>query len=200
MANRWGDTALLLVETQNEFMHPGGAFHQGVLPVAQKNGCLANLVELARRARDRVLLVYAPISFSPDMKELAGRGGVFAGVKAAGALVQGSFGARFFAEMQPQPSDVVLEGRRGISAFHQSALDDILRQRGVRRLAIGGFLTNVCVESTVRSAYDFGYGVTVIRDATACNSMEEQEFCETRILPYFARVIDAREFLAETRS
>jgi nicotinamidase-related amidase len=92
---------------------------------------------------------------------------------------------------------LILQGRRGIAAFHESGLHEMLQERGVRRIAIGGFLTNVCVESTVRSAYDYGYDITVIRDATACNSLEEQHFCETKILPYFGRVVTTEEFLAE---
>jgi len=197
MAEQLSETALLLVETQNEFMHPGGMFHEGILAVARQNGCLTNLVELARRARGRVLLVYAPIEFSPGHSELADRCGILAGVKATGALARGSFGARFFSELEPEPSDLIVSDRRGISAFHQTDLDRLLRQRGVRRLAVGGFLTNVCVESTVRSAYDYGYDIIVIRDATACNSVEEQLFCETKILPYFARLASANEFLME---
>ena len=197
MSERLSDTALLLLETQNEFMHPGGKFHDGVLAVARANGCFGNLAELARRARERILLVYAPISFAPGHPELAGRTGILANVRTTGAFVEGGFGARFFHEMEPEPCDVVIRNRRGICPFHQTELDGLLRDRGVRRLAICGFLTNVCVESSVRTAYDFGYEVTVVRDATACLSLEEQAFCETRILPNFARVAATSEFLAE---
>jgi nicotinamidase-related amidase len=194
---RLSSTALLFVETQNEFMHPAGVFHEPILPVARRNGCFGNLVELARRARGQILLAYAPISFAPGHPELAGRCGVLVGVKTRGALERGSFGARIFSDMQPEPSDLAVEARPGISAFHESGLDARLRERGVRRLAVAGFLTNVCVESTVRSAYDYGYEVLVVHDATACNSIEEQTFCETRILPYFADVISTRDFLTE---
>jgi len=199
MTGRLTETALLLVETQNEFMHPGGIFHEGILPVARQNGCFANLVELARRARERILLVYAPISFSPDHSELTGRMGIFARVKTTGAFKRGGFGVRFFSEMEPQSSDLVLGDRRGISPFHRTDLDRLLRERGVQRLAIAGFLTNICVESTVRSAYDHGYEVIVVNDATACLSLEEQTFCETRILPNFARVVSTNDFLTEIR-
>jgi len=190
-------TALLLVETQNEFMHPGGKFHEGILAVARQNGCLSNLAELARRSRGHIPLVYAPISFSPGYPELVGRLGVLERVKSAGAFLEGAFGARFFSEMEPQPCDLVLRDRKGISPFHQTDLDRLLRERGIGKLAIGGFMTNLCVESAVRSAYDFGYEVIVVRDATACLSLEEQTFCETRILLHFARVTSTNDFLAE---
>ncbi len=192
-------TALLLIETQNEFMHPGGAFHGGIRAVAQSNGCFANLVELARRCRGSIPLVYAPIYFNPGHDELAGRCGILSGVREAGALVRGGFGARFFDALQPEPSDLILQDRHGINAFHQSGLHELLQQNGIRRLAVCGFLTNVCVETSVRAAYDYGYEITVIRDATACNSIEEQQFCEDRILPYFAQVAGTEEFLSRIR-
>ena len=191
------DTALLLIETQNEFMHPGGKFHDGIQEVARRNGCFTNLVELARRARGRAPLVYVPIAFQAGHPELAGRTGVLANVRKVKAFVEESFGARFFADLEPQPGDLVIRGRKAISPFHGTDLDRLLREQGVRRLAIAGFLTNVCVETTVRAAYDYNYEVTVVADATACLSMEEQRFCETRILPYFARVVTTSEFLDE---
>jgi nicotinamidase-related amidase len=190
-------TAIVLLETINEFMHPGGAFHAGIQAVARRNGCLTNLVELARRARGRVPLVYAPIHFQPGHADIKDREGILAKVCERRALLRDSFGARFFPEIEPQSGDLVLDGQRGISAFHGTDLDRLLRERGIRHVAVGGFLTNVCVESTVRSAYDFGYRVTVVSDATACNSPEEQAFAETRILPYFARVLTTENFLAE---
>jgi len=196
MAQKAPDTALLLIETLNEFMHPGGAFHAGIQAVARRNGCLANLVELARRARGRLPLIYAPIAFEPTYADIASREGILTGVVQRRALARGSFGARFFQEMAPQPDDLVIEDKRGISVFHGTSLDRLLRARGIRRVALAGFLTNVCVESSARSAYDFGYHVTVIADATAANSVEEQHFAETRTLPYFARVVSTEAFLA----
>ncbi len=45
--------------------------------------------------------------------------------------------------------------------------DFILRQRGIQNIALGGFLTNCCVESTMRSAYERGYNVITLKDCCA---------------------------------
>ena len=46
----------------------------------------------------------------------------------------------------------------------------ILQDHGIQNVAAAGFLSNVCVEATARSAYDRGYSVCVIKDATAATS------------------------------
>ncbi|NJM08671.1 isochorismatase family protein [Candidatus Gracilibacteria bacterium] len=56
---------------------------------------------------------------------------------------------------------------------HRSGLI-ILRQRGIANVALGGFLTNCCVESTKRTAYELGYTVVTLTDCTATTSEEEQ--------------------------
>ena len=48
--------------------------------------------------------------------------------------------------LAPEPQDIVIEGKRGLDAFASTNLDFILRARGITTIALGGFLTNCCVE------------------------------------------------------
>jgi len=59
---------------------------------------------------------------------------------------------------------VVLEGERGLDSFATTNLDFILRGRGITTIAPGGFLTNCCVESTMRIGYEKGYHVITVAD------------------------------------
>ena len=61
----------------------------------------------------------------------------------------------------------VAEGTRGLCGFATTNLDFILRSRGITDIALAGFLTNCCVESTMRSAYEKGYRVVTLTDCTA---------------------------------
>ena len=54
-------------------------------------------------------------------------------------------------------------------------LDFLLRQKGAKNVVLGGFLTNCCVESTMRSAYELGYHVYTLKDCCAASSMAAQE-------------------------
>lgn len=62
------------------------------------------------------------------------------------------------------PQDVFLR-KQGSDAFHQTALEQILRDRGVTRLVVCGMQTEFCVESTVRRALALGFEVTLAADA-----------------------------------
>jgi len=52
-----------------------------------------------------------------------------------------------------------------VGAFLGTALDELLRERGVTQIFLGGVSTSVGVESTARSAYDLGYNVVFVSDA-----------------------------------
>ncbi len=57
------------------------------------------------------------------------------------------------------------------SSFEKTNLNDLLKGYGVEELAIAGFMTHVCVNSTARAAFNHGYRATVIGNATATRSL-----------------------------
>ena len=71
--------------------------------------------------------------------------------------------------------------------FNNTNLYELLKEGNIKNVVIGGFLTNFCVESTSRTAYDRGYGVTVIKDTTATNSEQEQNHSEQKIFRCWGR-------------
>jgi nicotinamidase-related amidase len=66
----------------------------------------------------------------------------------------------------PAPGEPVL-GKKSLSAFATTSLDELLRQAGIGHLIIAGVATSGCVLSTARWAVDTGYRVTVCADACA---------------------------------
>ena len=67
-------------------------------------------------------------------------------------------------ELEQQPGDFLVSKQR-VGAFIGTALDDYLRQRGVTQIFLAGVATSAGVESTARSAYDYGYNVALVVDA-----------------------------------
>ncbi|WP_414461676.1 cysteine hydrolase family protein [Hyphomicrobium sp. DY-1] len=57
------------------------------------------------------------------------------------------------------------------SSFEKTNLDDLLKGYGVEEVALVGFMTHVCVNSTARAAFNHGYRATVIGNATATRSL-----------------------------
>ena len=83
--------------------------------------------------------------------------GILTGIKENEIFKSGTWGADFCYIMKPQPGDLVASGKRGLCGFATTNLDFILRQNDCKNIVLGGFLTNCCVESTMRSGYELGY-------------------------------------------
>jgi nicotinamidase-related amidase len=56
------------------------------------------------------------------------------------------------------------------NAFAGTELDEVLKACSVRQVVFAGFMTHMCVSSTVRSAVDHGYGAVVV--ASACGTRD----------------------------
>ncbi|HEU0193535.1 MAG TPA: cysteine hydrolase [Gaiellales bacterium] len=191
-------TAVVLIEYQNDFTSEGGALHDAVSGVMDDTGMLDNskaLIDEARQAGATV--VHAPITFAEGYGELGDPDavyGILKGVIDSGAFVKGSWGAAICDDMAPQEGDIVVEGKRGLDTFATTNLDFILRSRDIKTVALGGFLTNCCVESTMRTAYEKGYDVVTLTDCTAATSDEEQRVAVARDYPMFSRPMTGSEF------
>ena len=184
-------TAVVLVEYQNDFTTEGGTLHGAVEGVMKQNDMLENsqrVVESARRAGATIL--HAPITFAPGYGELGDPDkvyGILKGVIDSNSFVKGTWGAEICDEMAPHEGDIVVEGKRGLDTFATTNIDFILRSRGIETVAISGFLTNCCVESTMRTAYEKGYDVITLTDCTAATSDEEQRVATARDYPMFSQ-------------
>jgi ureidoacrylate peracid hydrolase len=117
----------------------------------ESNKMLDNAVETARIARTKgVKILHAPITFTDDYSELsASPYGILGNVKNGGCFIASQWGGAFNERMKPEAGDITVSGKRGLCAFASTNLDFILRQNGIEVLAIAGFLTNCCVESTM---------------------------------------------------
>ena len=135
----------------------------------------ARLVTLARNQGCTIL--HCPISFQRGHLELSSPHpyGILAGVKEGEAFEHGSWGADFSSSMMPHPGDLVVKGKSGLCGFASTNLDFLLRQRQIDTIILGGFLTNCCVESTMRTAYEKGYTVYTVQDCMAATSMEAHQ-------------------------
>ena len=87
------------------------------------------------------------------------------------AYPPGSEGAQFLPDIAPKPGEIVLT-KTVSGAFTGTILDRVLRHMGISYLFVCGFVTDECVETTVRDALDYGYLASIIRDATTAYTRE----------------------------
>jgi ureidoacrylate peracid hydrolase len=107
----------------------------------------------AAGARARCRCDLGPIRFAPDCRELSREPyGILKGVVHGKTFQEGTWGAEIVDALKPHADHIIVEGKRGLCGFATTNLDFILRGRGIRNVALGGFLTNCCVESTMRMA------------------------------------------------
>jgi nicotinamidase-related amidase len=191
-------TAVVLIEYQNEFTSEGGVLHGAVSAVMDKTGMLAKTVAFVEAARAAgVTVMHAPITFAPGYGELTRHPyGILKGVVDGNAFVKGSWGAAIVDDLTPADGDILIEGKRGLDTFASTNLDFILRSKGIETVILGGFLTNCCVESTMRSAYENGYQVITLTDCMAATSPEEHDNAIAYDFPMFSIPMESAEVKA----
>lgn len=155
------ETALLIIDAINPFDFPGGQqlARQG-LKTAR---AIARLAERARRAR-------VPVVFVNDN---LGRWRSDCAALIAYCLNLGGSGAQVVETLRPTKSDFVVL-KSTLSGFHQTPLDAMLRQGGVRTTVLTGFVTGNCVLFTAAEAYMRDFRVVVPPDCVIDRTAKQQ--------------------------
>ncbi len=165
------ETALLLVDLQNDFIHPNGAYGragQGAAEIAALPARIAPLAQAMRAAGGWIAATQftlvpakggAPI-IAPHLHKLRP-------FLAKGDFTPHGWGHAIVDELQP--IDLAVE-KIAYNAFFNTRLDWVLRKCGIRRLLVAGIVTNGGVASTVRDAHVRDYEVAVLSDGCAAFS------------------------------
>ena len=169
-------TALVLVDMQNDFLHPDGAYGRA----GQKSADMAALVPRLKGMCEHMRAVGGWI-VSTHFTLVPGRGGepfISPHLKALrpflgrGDFVPGSFGHGLIDALQPADLSV---SKVAFSAFYQSRLQWVLNRAGIRTLVFGGIVTGGGVASTVRDGHVRDFECIVLDDGCAAFSVEAHE-------------------------
>ena len=190
-------TALVLIEFQNDFTSEGGTLHGAVAEVMAATDTVGHGQQALAAAHEAgATVIHSPISFQPGYYEISAHPyGILKGVVDSTSFVKDTWGCEIVESMAPADGDIVLEGKRGLDAFGSTNLDFILRSKGITTVVLAGFLTNCCVESTMRSAYEKGFEVYTLTDAVGATSLPEHENAITYDYPMFSKPITTAEFV-----
>lgn len=142
--------ALLLIDIQNDYF-PGGAMALAGPEAAGRNA--AALLARFRAAGRPVFHI---------RHEAAHPGATF--------FLPGTPGADIHACVAPLPGETVIL-KHWPNSFRETGLAQALDACGAKRLAVAGMMTHMCVDATVRAAFDLGYAVTVAADACAARDL-----------------------------
>jgi nicotinamidase-related amidase len=189
-------TALFVMDFQNEIVDPKGAIgsHGLAEQVIQMNAIPTTAKVLAAARKAGMLVVHVTVAFRPGHPEIAEGSALFQGIKDAGALVEGSWGAEIHPDLTPVDGEVVVT-KRGVSAFAGTDLELVLRNRGIDNVVLTGIATTFVIEGTARHAVDLGIPVIVLDDC--CASMTgDMHMASLVVLGHLATLSNSGEFIA----
>lgn len=97
-------------------------------------------------------------------------------------------------ELEQQPDDYLVSKQRW-GAFIGTSLDEYLRGRGVTQVVVAGVATSAGVESTARSAHDYGYNVVLAVDAMTDRDIDQHRHSIEKIFPRLGETAITAEIL-----
>jgi nicotinamidase-related amidase len=190
-------TALILIGYQNDYFASDGILREVIEETLTINNVLKNTTSLLNRLVDTpVLIISTPIQFTPDYRELVKPVGILKVIKEVGAFKMGSKGSETIPELDQFGERIKkVPGKRGLNAFSNTQLDDILQRRNIINIVLAGVVTSICIDSTGRSASERGYKVIILSDCTSGRTEFEQKYYCDEIFPLYAEVINHIQLL-----
>ncbi len=175
MAKYDPETALIVVDMQNDFADPEGSLYvrggEDVVPLVNRE------IELARGAHATV--VYTQDWHPEHTPHFARDGGIW-----PVHCVQGTWGAEFHPQLEVE-GEVVRkgvggeDGYSGFSTRHPESgeerpteLEDLLRRHQIRKVVVAGLATDYCVKETVIDAAERGFEVALLSEAVRAVELE----------------------------
>ena len=177
-------SALLIVDMQNDFVHPEGGFAQMAREAPEARidmpflmGTIPRVQRLAEafRAAGRPV-VYIAHMVKPDYSDAQfpyWRVGLHPGISRP-FIVDGTWGAQIIDALQPRTGEHLVI-KKGFGGFSNTPLDTILRTMGVSTCVVAGVTTCVCVSTTVRGGVEHNYRMILVKDAVAEINHETHE-------------------------
>lgn len=187
------NTALIVVDVQNDYCHPDGAIAKSGNDVSSVKKMMPNLCNLLDAAREHSV----PIIFLQTNHDKTTDSEVWLSRFPDGVnpiCKTGSWGAEFY-EVEPQSIDIIVKKHR-YSGFIHTMLESILRTLKIETLIITGVSTNLCVESTARDGFMLDYRIVLMNDACAAFSKEEHEMTLKTVDTYFGMVADTEQVVS----
>jgi len=195
MATPTHKTAIVLIDPYNDFLHPSGKAYPRLADSLKDTNTIEHLQELVTTARAQKIPIYYGLHQQVRLGFLTGWNHattIQKSQKESTVFQEGTWGVEIFEGLGPDVEgngDVVFSKHWCSSSFQHTDLDYQLRQRDITHLVFGGLTANTCLESTARYAYELGYHVTMLKDATAGFTTVAKDAATDLIWPLFANEV-----------
>lgn len=198
--------ALFVVDVQNGFMSPGGSYDKMKYNIKEYRKIIEPLKQTIRQVRTLKI----PILFSKAVREASGIDTTDhlhkilptkrrERIRRNPLCVRDSWESDFIEEVKVDPKkDYVIEKRRD-SAFRGTELEIWLNALKIDTLIFTGIDTAVCVESTLRDAFNIGYDVILLSDVTSSLTPQFYDTSLAEVREHFGLVMPSKDVFSHLK-
>ncbi|MDB5526101.1 MAG: hypothetical protein JWM58_3864 [Rhizobium sp.] len=187
--------ALLVIDMQRDFVEDGA-----IMEVAMARARIPEMKRILDRCRETGVPVFFTRHVLSDRFDISPLETAYIPRLKTAGMREGTPGADVIPELAPLPEETVIVKHR-YDAFYNTPLDTALRNvrgaGGVDTVVVIGTVTNICCESTARSAFMRDYKVAFISDANGGLDTASHEATLDIVGKVFGRVMSTDELLAE---
>jgi ureidoacrylate peracid hydrolase len=191
--------ALIVIDVQNGFVSKGGSYNLLGMDTSQYERIIPRIQDLIAKCRNAAI----PVFYTQAVRESSGIDLLTRThqilprareerIMKKPICVRGTWDAEIVDDIKPLSDDHIVIKRRD-SAFHDTEIGVWLRSLGVDTLIFCGIDTSICVETSLREAFNIGYDVVLISDATASSNHKHYESTLENVKGYYGLVMDLQE-------
>src|SRR5437763_12760484 len=191
--------ALIVTDVQNGFVSKGGSYDLLGMEISHYREVIPKIRDLITTCRDARI----PVFYTQAVREASG---IDLLTKTHKILpksreerimkrpicIRGTWDADIVDDIKPVDTDHIVIKRRD-SAFHDTEIGVWLRSIRVDTIIFCGIDTSICVETSLRDAFNIGYDVVLVSDATASSNKKHYESTLENVRGYYGIVIDIEE-------
>lgn len=199
VGNRAVNIALVVVDMQNGFVSPEGSYAKLGMNISHYRSIIPKIRELIDFCRNAGI----PIFYTEAVREASGID-LLTHVHIllpksreerhkVPICIRGTWDGNTIDELKPTDKDHLIIKRRD-GAFQDTELRMWLQSLGINSLVFCGVDTSICVETSLREAFNLGYDVMVISDATASGHKDHYTTTLERVGNYYGVVMNFDRF------
>jgi len=191
------DTALLISECQNGMTNPEYSTNDLLSGQVTKRRTIENIDALAKALRQvGVPVFHATVQGLPGFRGWAANSPLTGSIKKR-PLIEGHVSTEIHPGITVADEDIVIARHRGLTAFHGTELEYLMRNMGITSVIVTGVSLNIAIPGSVIEAVNRGFSVVVPADCVSGATDETHEFMLKHTLPVLSAVTTSDEILAQ---
>lgn len=184
-------TVLMIIDMQNDFTEKGA-----IIEVTGIRKSFPKFKKFIDFCRDKGLfIIYTRHAYSPKNNPVEAR--LFPELKREG-LRRNTHGFEIDNYLKPLTSDTVLNKTR-YDAFYKTNLEKLLKKKGITDIIITGTMTEVCCESTARSAMFRDFNIWFVSDLNFTFDKKKHFYTLKTIRDHFGNVVKFSQILKQIK-